>query len=162
MQSELNKAMQSKERPPRHPRRSAGGEGRVRGARTRAFAKDLRRASSDAERILWGLLRNRRLNGYKFRRQSPMGPYIVDFLSVERQLVVELDGGQHVSRTAYGDIRTRFLNENGYRVLRFWNNEMLGQTEAVLEEILRALQAPSPFPLPHKKHGGEGNSGERR
>ena len=112
------------------------------------FARALRRESADAERLLWFHLRDRRL-GVKFRRQQPVGPYVVDFLSIEAALVVELDGSQH-----HADLdadRTRFLERRGHRVLRFWNHDVLVHTEAVLEQIL-ATVALTPPPLPE----GEG------
>lgn len=103
----------------------------------RLRAQELRVESSDAETMLWLKLRGRRLAGYKFRRQHPIGPYIVDFVCIEAQLVVELDGGQHAEpEHAQRDlIRTRFLETHGYRVARFWNHEMLQHTDAVLEVI---------------------------
>jgi len=112
------------------------------------FARQLRRESTDAERPLWFHLRDRRL-GVKFRRQLPVGPFIVDFLSVEAMLIVELDGSQHDDDIDAG--RTRFLKRRGYRVLRFWNHDALVRTESVLEVIL-ANVALTPTPLPE----GEG------
>ena len=96
---------------------------------------------------MWYLLRNRRLAGYKFRRQAPIGKYIVDFLCYERRLIIELDGGQHQEQADYDNERTRWLESTGFRVIRFWNNEMLQETDGVQEAILTALQAgssPSP------------------
>ncbi len=96
---------------------------------------------------MWYLLRNRRLAGYKFRRQAPIGKYIVDFLCYERRLIIELDGGQHQEQADYDNERTRWLESKGFRVIRFWNNEMLQETDGVQEAILTALQAgssPSP------------------
>jgi len=112
------------------------------------FARHLRRESTDAERLLWFHLRDRRL-GVKFRRQQPIGPFIVDFLSVEAAVIIELDGSQHHEDVDAG--RTRFLERRGYRVLRFWNHDVLVHTETVLELIL-ANVALTPTPLP----GGEG------
>ena len=83
-----------------------------------------------------------------FRRQHPIPPYIVDFVCIKQKLIVELDGGQHVAQIASDAERTAFLESNGFRVIRFWNDEMLKQTDAVLEEILRQLNAPHPCPLP--------------
>lgn len=112
------------------------------------FARALRRESTDAERLLWFHLRDRRL-GVKFRRQQPVGPYVVDFLSIEAALVIELDGSQHQPHLDAD--RTRFLERRGHRVLRFWNHDALVHTEAVLEQIL-ATVALTPAPLPE----GEG------
>ena len=89
-----------------------------------------------AEQKLWYHLRSKRLNGIKFRRQLTIGGYIVDFVSMEYRLIIELDGGQHSEQIEYDERRTAFLNAQGYRVLRFWNNEALQQTEAVLEKII--------------------------
>ena len=94
---------------------------------------------------MWNLLRNRQLTGYKFRRQVPVGKYIVDFLCFERKLV-ELDGGQHHEQTEYDAGRTRVLESRGYRVLRFWNNQVPEEKDAVLEAILIALQEGTPSP----------------
>jgi adenine-specific DNA-methyltransferase len=132
------------------------GEGRVRGEvreSPRDYARGLRRRQTDAERRLWARLRDRRLSGVKFRRQTPIGPYVVDFCCLEEKLVVELDGGQHAIRAVYDAKRTEFLEGQGYRVLRFWDNEALGNTSGVLERIAQVLTAPSPRPSPQ---GGEG------
>lgn len=94
---------------------------------------------TDAERYLWYRLRARRLGGFKFRRQAPIGPYITDFVCIEAGLVVEADGGQHAEREAEDADRTAYLEDLGYRVLRFWNHEILNKTDAVLERILREL-----------------------
>jgi very-short-patch-repair endonuclease len=106
-------------------------------------ARRLRRASTDAEIRLWNRLRSRALEGYKFVRQEPIGPYVVDFVCRERRLAVEIDGGQHA--TAKRDaIRDQWLADHRYRVLRFWNNEVLRNTEGVLEAIATALDAEAP------------------
>ncbi len=88
---------------------------------------------------MWSDLRNRRLNGYKFSRQIPLGPYIVDFVCREQSLIVELDGSQHAEST-HDERRTEWLNQQGYSVLRFWNAEILQERRAVLETILAVLQ----------------------
>lgn len=88
---------------------------------------------------LWHHLRDRRLSGFKFRRQVPVGPYFADFCCAEQRLIVELDGGQHVEQQAYDAERSLYLREQGFTVLRFWNDQVLQETEAVLEEILRQL-----------------------
>ncbi len=110
-------------------------------------ARYLRKQSTEAEKTLWRQLRNRQLAGYKFRRQAPIGKYIVDFLCYEQILVIEIDGGQHQSRVEADSERTNWLETQGFRVIRFWNNQVLAEAEAVLEEILRELQkedSPSP------------------
>jgi very-short-patch-repair endonuclease len=115
----------------------------------RHFAKHLRSASTDAECLLWRQLRNRHLSDFKFRRQRIIGPYIVDFVCLEKGLVVEIDGGQHAEQMKQDEIRTWFLQSQGFEVVRFWNNEVLENLEGVMETILSALrQAPHPNPLP--------------
>ena len=106
-------------------------------ATTRSRA--LRRHSTDAEARLWHHLRDRRLAGCKFRRQVPLGPYFADFACVEKRLIVELDGGQHAEQAQRDSQRSEALREQGFTVLRFWNDQVLQQTDAVLEEILRHL-----------------------
>ena len=102
-------------------------------------ASHLRTNSTDAERHLWQFLRNRQLGGYKFRRQHPLPPYTVDFVCLERRLIVELDGGQHADAQACDTARTHALEQSGYRVLRFWNHQALSNTEGVLTFILQQL-----------------------
>ena len=104
------------------------------------FARQLRRQMTDAEASLWHHLRNRTLMGCKFRRQHPIGPYIVDFACVERKLVVELDGSRHAD-SASDSARTSWIQANGYRVLRFWNNDALRQQQVVLAVILEVLES---------------------
>ena len=111
-------------------------------------ARRLRKQSTDAERALWRHLRNRHLGGYKFRRQAPIGSYIVDFLCLERKLVIELDGGQHQLRAGLDRERTKRLESQGYRVVRFWNNQVLRETAAVLEAIVQALERETEDPSP--------------
>lgn len=111
----------------------------MRDARMQRRARKLRSSSTDAERRLWHFLRRRNLLGYRFRRQVPLGPYIVDFLCIEARLVVELDGGQHTEQKAYDAARTDYLAALDLRVLRFWNNEVLQSTGSVLEVIAREL-----------------------
>ena len=115
--------------------------------RTNRHAVSLRHSATDAEDKLWQCLRNRRLGGFKFRRQATVGHYVADFLCAEKRLIVELDGGQHTpERDA---VRTAQLGALGYRVIRFWNNDALGNTDAVLEAILREARAlPSRFKGP--------------
>ncbi len=104
------------------------------------YARELRKTGTDAELLLWQRLRNRRMNGYKFRRQAPMGSYIVDFLCTEAKLVIELDGSQHCSQKGYDLQRTNYLASRGYRVVRYWNNQVLQESEAVLADILQLLE----------------------
>lgn len=111
-------------------------------------ARGLRQAMTDVERKLWFYLRNRQLNGHKFRRQHEIDHYIVDFVCSEAMLIVELDGGQHADQVGYDEHRTRYLQARGYRVLRFWNNEVLMSIESVLEVILGAAAKAPPHPNP--------------
>ena len=103
-------------------------------------AQALRQNQTDAEGLLWHYLRNKQLDGYKFRRQQPIGPYIVDFACLSRKVLIELDGGQHVEQKAYDKQRDEFLREQGYRLLRFWNNEVFENCFGVLESIYTALR----------------------
>jgi very-short-patch-repair endonuclease len=121
---------------------------------TRTFAKLLRGKMTDAEWKLWFHLRAHRLKGHKFKRQQPIGPYIVDFVCFENRLIVELDGGQHAGCNK--DLnRDAWLRLNDFRVLRFWNNDVLQKTDQVLETILMAIEgSPSPnSPLPLGERG---------
>jgi very-short-patch-repair endonuclease len=106
------------------------------------LARELRRRQTDAEKALWARLQNRQLGGVKFRRQQPLGSYIVDFVSLEKQIIVEVDGGQHGEdrEVERDDARTAWLKNRGYQVLRFWNNEVLLNMEAVLECIMEAMR----------------------
>lgn len=108
-----------------------------RNPKAQTFARQLRKNLTDAERHLWQRLRGRQLNGVKFRRQQCIGDYIVDFVSLEHRLVIELDGGQHAGQQDYDAARSAFLQAQGYRVLRFWNHDVLQHTEAVLDSILQ-------------------------
>jgi adenine-specific DNA-methyltransferase len=98
-------------------------------------ARTMRTHATDAENLLWQLLRNRRLGGAKFRRQHLIGRYIADFYSNEHSLVIELDGGQHMEQRHYDEQRTSYLQNQGLTVLRFWNNQVLIETESVLQAI---------------------------
>lgn len=104
-----------------------------------SWARSARRQASEAEQVLWRHLRGRRLKGYKFRRQVVIEPYIVDFICLDAKLIIEADGGQHVDQATYDARRTARLEAKGYRVMRFWNNEILGDIHSVLEEIFSAL-----------------------
>ncbi|EIL91159.1 endonuclease domain-containing protein [Rhodanobacter spathiphylli] len=106
-------------------------------------ARRLRNEGTDAERRLWHYLRQRQLAGHKFRRQYPLAGYIVDFVCVPARLVIELDGGQHLDAIDYDRRRTEVLGREGYRVLRFWNDEVLLRTEDVVGEIFRVLEERS-------------------
>jgi len=118
--------------------------------RTNPHARPLRRGATDAEKLLWQRLRNRQINGLKFRRQATVGPYIADFLCADARLIVEADGGQHT--VEHDAARTASLNSRGYRVLRFWNHDILANPLGVLEAIATAAaeqgKEPSPNPLP--------------
>ena len=105
-----------------------------------ARARQLRKQPTDAEQALWNVLRGRQLSGYKFRRQAPIGKYIVDFLCYRPGLVIELDGGQHLEQVNYDNQRTRWLKSQGYPVIRFWSNQALAEPDALLEAILMALK----------------------
>ncbi len=128
------------------------------------LAKVLRQNLTDAERALWYRIRAQRLVGLKFKRQEPMGRYIVDFVCHESKLIIELDGGQHADQVLADTLRTRFLESRGYHVLRFWNDEVLKNMEVVLEVVLsqaslRRQHSPSPQPLSRQ---GRGASRSRR
>jgi very-short-patch-repair endonuclease len=112
-------------------------------------AKNLRQTMTEAERKLWYLLRGHRFKGVKFKRQKPIGPYIVDFVAVSKGLVIELDGSQHLRQTAHDTQRAAYLQELGFTVLRFWNDAVFTQTEDVLARIAWELDSPSPAPLGH-------------
>jgi very-short-patch-repair endonuclease len=116
-------------------------------------ARRLRRDQTDAERTLWFRLRDRRLEGLKFRRQTSIAHYIVDFCCEESRLIIELDGGQHAINEAKDTKRTEELEAMGYLVLRFWNNDVLTNTDGVVQSILDTLGKqtavpPHPNPLP--------------
>jgi very-short-patch-repair endonuclease len=124
----------------------------------RDFARQLRGKQTDTESLLWSRLRAHRLFGLKFRRQQPIGVYIVDFLCPEKKLIVELDGGQHQDRAEYDEARDAWLKSEGYTVLRDWNNEVMGNLEGVLEDIGQVAgvfteASPSPQPLPPQGGG---------
>ncbi len=125
----------------------------------REHARGLRRNQTDAERTLWPRLRKRQLLGAKFRRQHQIGRYIVDFCCSHKKLIVELDGGQHADLACADAQRTAFLEREGYQVLRFWNHEVLANSDAVLEQIDQALTSPHLPPLPKgERIRGEGRN----
>ncbi|MFN3233713.1 MAG: endonuclease domain-containing protein [Alphaproteobacteria bacterium] len=113
-------------------------------------ARNLRRNQTDAEKRLWCFLRNRQLAGFKFNRQVPVGPYVADFICRTEKLIIEIDGGQHAFQKQADAKRTKYLAAKGYRVIRFWNNDVLKNTEGVLETIRSELMnsPPHPDPLP--------------
>ena len=111
-------------------------------------ARNLRKTTTNAENVLWFLLKNRQIKNYKFRRQHPIKKYIVDFVCIEKALIIELDGGQH-NENQKDIVRTKFLESLNFRVLRFWNNEVLQNPEGVLIKIMETLNTPPhPNPLP--------------
>ena len=117
-----------------------------------SFSKQLRKSQTDVESILWNRIRNRQLFKTKFRRQHVISPYVVDFISTEYKLIIELDGGQHNNpkRKIYDKKRTRFLENNGYKVIRFWDSDILSNMEGVLEIIAFNLNKPSSQPSPYE------------
>ena len=119
---------------------------------TSGHAKKLRRNTTEAERKLWAHLRSRQLIGVKFRRQHPIGPYVVDFVAFGPKLIIELDGGHHALQLAEDGKRSDWLASNGFTVVRFWNHEVLQQTDAVLQTITERL-APHPSPPPRRGEG---------
>jgi very-short-patch-repair endonuclease len=125
-----------------------------------ALARRLRHRMTDAERLLWRHLRSRHFQQWKFRRQHPLSNYIVDFVCLSASLVIELDGGQHLEDAENDEKRTAVLKALGFRVIRFWNDEVLVRTDVVLGEILATLKQvpPHPNPLPN----GEREKIERR
>ena len=119
------------------------------------FAKVLRKNMTDAEQLLWRHLRAHRMCGQKFRRQQPIGPYIVDFVHFGARMVIEADGGQH-NGSADDAVRDAWLRCQGFTVLRFWNNDILQNTEAVLEAILKELAESAPSPPAPLSQGERG------
>ena len=119
-----------------------------------ANARSLRKKSTDAERLLWKHLRMRQLGAYKFRRQHPIGNYIVDFVCLEKKLVIELDGGQHTEQAAADTNRSAWLLSKGYRVLRYWNHELLRAPDVIVSNILDEIEGqnapPHLGPLPRR------------
>ncbi len=131
-------------------------------------ARQLRRAMTDAERKLWWHLRELKIGSGHFRRQATIGPYFADFACHESKLVIEVDGSGHMESQAVvsDQTRTRFLEAHGYRVLRFWNTDVLTNPQGVMTVIVEALAeaaAPHPLPLPttRKRARGEGNSRQK-
>ena len=117
-------------------------------------ARELRKNMTDAERALWKHLRLRQFCGHKFRRQQPMGRYIVDFVCFEKRLIIEVDGGFHSEQIIYGSNRDAWFEEQGFRVLRFWDNQVLTEIDAVKDKIMQALSWTSPPHLHPPPQGG--------
>ncbi len=102
-------------------------------------ARELRKNLTDAENLLWRRIRNRQLLGHKFRRQFPIGNYIVDFACLSLKLIIEVDGSQHMSNIDYDNMRTQYLESRGFQVFRFWNKDVLTETDSVLEALALTL-----------------------
>src|SRR5215210_734919 len=117
-------------------------------------SRELRTNATRAERALWAILSNRQLAGVRFNRQVPIGPYICDFAARTAKLVIELDGGQHASRADYDSARTAYLRSKGYRVIRFWNDDVLGNLGGVASVLAKAV-SDRPSPDPSRDAGGE-------
>ena len=117
-------------------------------------ARELRGQMTEAESLLWQQLKGRRFQGFKFRRQRPLGPYILDFVCLEAGLVIEIDGGQHSDQQAYDLARTALIERQRLTVIRFWNHEVMNETPAVLEKIWQTLQALTPT-LSRKRERGQ-------
>ena len=113
-------------------------------SRMKSRARSLRRNSTDAEIILWQHLRDRRFLGCKFRRQVPIGKYIVDLLCEDPPIIIELDGGQHMEQELYDQTRTNWLQANGFLVLRFWNNNIAENLEGVLQSLFSRIEKSRP------------------
>jgi adenine-specific DNA-methyltransferase len=127
------------------------------GGMTTTKARELRKNLTEAESALWKHIRYRRLKRHKFRRQAPIGQYIVDFACFEKGLIIEIDGGQHSDQVAYDSERTQWLGSQGFRVLRFWNDQVLREIEAVKAVVLEALEDQLDTPHPNlPPQGGKG------
>ena len=123
-------------------------------ARPTMRAQQLRKNPTEAEKRLWRRLNRRRLEGWKFSRQMPVGPFICDFMCQEARLAIELDGGQDAIETENDASRTRYIQSEGYRVLRFWNNDVFGNMDGALQTIAAALEVPPPPAPPASGRGG--------
>ena len=119
---------------------------------TRSRARQLRRNPTDVERLLWQRLRFWQVDDYKFRRQQPLGNYIVDFVCLQKKLIVELDGGQHADQMNYDTERDVWLRHQGFTILRFWNNDVLKNIDGVMETIVKGLQS-TPYLNPSPQGG---------
>ncbi len=131
----------------------------MRDALLQSRARRLRNQATDAERYLWQYLRGRQLAGQRFRRQVPVAGFIADFACLEAKVIVELDGGQHAQSVGYDEQRDRLIEAHRFRVLRFWDNQVFQETQAVLQEIMRALESTVPHPnLPPQAREGHGEA----
>ena len=110
-------------------------------------SRDLRKNFTDAEQKLWQKLRNKQIDGNKFRRQFVLGNYIVDFICLDKRLIVEVDGGQHMDNVDYDSQRDEWLKNQNFKVLRFWNNQVLNEIDSVLEVIVKNLELIVPPPI---------------
>jgi very-short-patch-repair endonuclease len=108
------------------------------------LAKVLRKSQTDAEKIVWQKLRSKQLNGWKFKRQQPLGRYIVDFVCFDKKLIIEIDGGHHATQRDADRQRELWLQSEGFEVVRFWNNDIFENIDGVLETIMKKLSTPSP------------------
>ena len=106
----------------------------------KARSRDLRKNLTDAEQKLWQKLRNKQIDGNKFRRQFILGNYIVDFICLDKRLIIEVDGGQHMDNAGYDSQRGEWLSKQNFKVLRFWNNQVLNEMDSVLEVIAKNLE----------------------
>jgi very-short-patch-repair endonuclease len=123
------------------------------------LARELRKKLTDTERLLWSKLRGKQFGGFNCRKQAPIGKFIVDFVCFDRKVVVELDGGQNAVFIEDDKKRSEWLNSQGFRVLRFWNHEVVEDADMVMEAIWPALQRPPTLTLPHEgPHEGGGDS----
>jgi very-short-patch-repair endonuclease len=120
----------------------------------RARARALRKNPTEAEKVLWSHLRFWQVDGYRFRRQQPIGNYIVDFVCLEKKLIIELDGGQHAEQSSYDAERDAWLRDQGFSALRFWNNDVLQNLSGVKDAILSKMES-TPFLNPSPQ-GGRG------
>ena len=126
----------------------------------RIRARQLRKNLTDAERLLWRRLRLWRVDGFKFRRQQPLGNYIVDFVCLEKRLIIEVDGGQHAQQANYDTDRDAWLRNQGFVILRFWNNDVLKNIDGVMEVIAKNLQS-TPLPQSFPARGKEVKNEEK-
>jgi len=129
----------------------------------RTISKDLRKRATVSENRLWSFLKDRQLDGVKFRRQEPIGRYIADFLSYERKLIIELDGSPHleIENQEQDKERGEWLKSQGYTILRFWNRQVIRNMEGVLAEIRRRTNRPSPRSSPARGEDEGKRNGER-
>jgi very-short-patch-repair endonuclease len=139
-----------------------GGGNLVMSDNKTTIAKALRRRLTDSERLLWRHLRSKQIEGNKFRRQEPLGKYVVDFVCHEKRIVIEVDGSQHSIDKGIDKARDKWLKEQRYNVLRFWNNEVLTNVDGVLEVIRNTLLSPSLNPSHQGREGKRVNNDPTR